>query len=122
MTKKKEKVLFHTRNKHGIRMARCCMTCAYKVITEQNKLRFCMLDQLTHRRCHMCHDWQMNAQMQGAGTSGGRIKRREYLMFVLAIRCEEQEEADAGKEIVPKDVREIRAEFESKYGSVFWDF
>ena len=87
MTKKIEKVLFHTRNKHDIRMARCCMSCAYKVITEQNKLRFCMLDQLTHRRCHMCHDWQMNAQMQGAGTSGGRIKRREYLMYALAIRC-----------------------------------
>ncbi len=122
MKKEKEKVLFHTRNKHGIRMARCCMTCAYKVITEQNKLRFCMLDQLTHRRCHMCHDWQMSRSMEGAGTSGGKIKRREYLMFALEIRCEEQEEADAGKEIVPKDVREIRAEFENMHGCVFGDF
>lgn len=119
MTKKIEKVLFHTRNKHDIRMARCCMSCAYKVITEQNKLRFCMLDQLTHRRCHMCHDWQMNAQMQGAGTSGGRIKRREYLMYALAIRCEEQEEADAGEEIEPKSIEEIRKEFENLYGSIF---
>jgi hypothetical protein len=60
--------------------------------------------------------------MEGAGTSGGKIKRREYLMFALEIRCEEQEEADAGKEIVPKDVREIRAEFENMHGCVFGDF
>ena len=127
MTKKKEKVLFHTRNKHGIRMARCCMSCAYKEQTELKNIRFCTLDNQTHRRCHMCHDWQMSRSMEGAGTSGGRIKRREYLMYALEIRCEEQEsltptlskgEGDFmnGK---CKSLEEIRAEFESKYGSVF---
>ena len=61
----------------------------------------------------------MSRSMKGAGTSGGKIKRREYLMYALEIRCEEQEEVDAGKEIVPKGIEEIRAEFESKYGSVY---
>lgn len=119
MGTKKENVVFHTRNKHGVRIARCCMTCAYKVITEQNKLRFCMLDQLTHRRCHMCHDWQMSAQMQGAGTSGGRIKRREYLKFLATTRCEEQWAMENGEEIEPKSIEEIRKEFENLYGSIF---
>lgn len=122
MGTKKENVVFHTRNKHGVRIARCCMSCAFKEESELKTIRVCSLDKLPHHRCHMCRDWQASQTMEGAGTSGGRIKRREYLMFVLAIRCEEQEEADAGKEIVPKDVREIRAEFENMHGSVFWDF
>lgn len=131
MTKKKKEVLFHTRNKHGIRMARCCMSCAFKEETEQKRIRVCFLDKLPHRRCHMCHDWQMSRTMEGAGTSGGRIKRREYLMFALAIRCEEQEsltpnpspkgEGDFMSEKC-KSVEEIRAEFEKEYGSIYVDF
>lgn len=119
MTKKKEKVLFHTRNKHGIRMARCCMSCAYKVETEFMATRICSLDKLEHNRCHICHDWQMSAQMQGAGTSGGRIKRREYLKFLATTRCEEQWAMKNGEEIEPKSIEEIRKEFENLYGSIF---
>ena len=122
MTKKKEKVLFHTRNKHGIRMARCCMSCAYKEETELKTRRVCALDKVVHHLCHMCHDWEMSRSMQGAGTSGGKIKRREYLMFALEIRYEEQLAEEKGEALEPKSIEAIRAEFESKYGSVYWDF
>ena len=129
MTKKKEKVLFHTRNKHGIRMARCCMSCAFKEESELKTIRVCSLDKLPHHRCHMCRDWQASQTMQGAGTSGGRIKRREYLMYALAIRCEEQEsltptlskgEGDFMNEKY-KSVEEIRAAFEKEHGNVFYN-
>ena len=78
-----------------------------------------MLDQLTHRRCHMCHDWQMSQAMKGAGTSGGKIKRREYLMFALEIRYEEQEAEDNQLPVVAKSIEEIRSEYENQYGSIF---
>jgi hypothetical protein len=57
--------------------------------------------------------------MKGAGTSGGKIKRREYLMYALEIRCEEQLAEEKGETVELKSIEAIRAEFESKYGSVY---
>ena len=117
----KEKVVFHTRNSRAIRMARCCMSCAHKEETEMKTIRVCSLDKVVHHRHHMCHDWQFSCTMQAAGTSGGRIKRREYLMFALAIRLEEQEAEEKGQEVVPKTIEEIRAAYEKEHGSIFLD-
>jgi hypothetical protein len=64
----------------------------------------------------------MNGSMQGVGTSGGRIKRREYLMYVLAIRLEEQLAEEKQQLVAPKSVEEIRAEFEREHGSIYMDF
>ena len=122
MGKRKQKVVFHTRNKHGIRMARCCMSCAHKEETELMTKRVCALDKVTHHRCHMCHDWEMSAQMQGAGTSGGRIKRREYLMYALDIRLQEQDAEENLLPVVPKSIEEIRAAFEKEHGSIYINF
>ena len=119
MSKKKKNVVFHTRNKHGVRMARCCMSCAFKEETELKTIRVCSLDEFPHHRCHMCRDWQMSRTMEGAGTSGGRIKRREYLMFALSVRYEEQLAEENGQEIVPKSIEEIRREYENQYGSIY---
>lgn len=119
MGTKKENVVFHTRNKHGVRIARCCMSCAFKEESELKTIRVCSLDKLPHHRYHMCRDWQASQTMEGAGTSGGRIKRREYLMYVLAIRYEEQLAEEKGQEIVPRSVEEIRDAFEQEHGSVF---
>ena len=116
----KDKVILHVRNRHGIRMGRCCMSCAYKMCTKEQKLRRCALDGIVHRRCHVCHDWEMSRTMQGAGASGGLIKKREYLMYVLAIRVEEQEQ-EIEKEFC-KSVEEIREEFEKKCGSIYIRF
>lgn len=124
MSRKKRKkiIVFHTRNSHGIRMARCCMSCAYREETELKTQRTCALDKVEHHRYHMCRDWEMNGSMQGVGTSGGRIKRREYLMYVLAIRLEEQLAEEKQQLVTPKSVEEIRAEFEREHGSIYMDF
>lgn len=70
----KDKVILHIRNRHGIRMARCCMSCAYKEYTRTTKLRLCILDGIVHRRCHVCHDWEMSLAMQAAGNSTGVVR------------------------------------------------
>ena len=122
MGRRKKIVVFHTRNKHGIRMARCCMSCAYREETELMTERVCALDKVKHRRYHMCRDWEMNRTMQAVGTSGGRIKRREYLMYVLSVRLKEQEAEDMQLPVEPKTIEEMRAAFEKEHGSIFVDF
>ena len=75
--------LFHTRNKHGIRMARCCMSCAHKEESELMTLRVCSLDKVKHSRYHMCHDWQMSPTMQRAGLSGGIVRDKVTKQVLL---------------------------------------
>ena len=52
----------------------------------------------------------------------GKVKRREYLMYLAEIRQEEKSRHAAGCRIEPKTVEEIRAEFEAKHGSIYEDF
>jgi len=62
-----ELAVLHVRNKHGIRVARCCMSCAYKECTERMRLRLCTLDNMMHRRHHVCKEWKMNRTLERAG-------------------------------------------------------
>jgi hypothetical protein len=55
----------------------------------------------------------MNMQQRMAGLGHGKVKCREYLMYVLKVRESEDPEA------TPKSVQDIRQEFEEKYGSIF---
>ena len=57
------------------------------------------------------------------GRSGwGRVKRREYLMFLVAIREEEHQAQMLGLKIKPKSIEEVRQEFEKEHGSIYMDF
>jgi hypothetical protein len=57
------------------------------------------------------------------GRSGwGRVKRREYLMFLVAIREEEHQAQMLGLTIKPKSIEEVRQEFEKEHGSIYMDF
>ena len=49
----------------------------------------------------------------------GRVKRREYLMYLAEIRKEEKYRHAAGCRIEPKPIEEIRAEFEAQHGSIY---
>ena len=49
----------------------------------------------------------------------GKVKRREYLMYLAEIRKEEKSRHAAGCRIEPKTVEEIRAEYEAKHGSIY---
>ena len=47
------------------------------------------------------------------------IKRKEYLKYLADTRDREFQMKDAGCRVVHKSIKEIRDEFESKYGSIF---
>ena len=48
------------------------------------------------------------------------IKRKEYLQYLADTRDHEFQMKDAGIRVVHKSIKEIRAEFESKFGSIFY--
>ena len=48
------------------------------------------------------------------------IKRKEYLQYLADTRDREFQMKDAGIRVVHKSIKEIRAEFESKFGSIYY--
>ena len=71
---------------------------------------------------HVCDQWQMDYNTSQAGVCRGRVHKKEYLMFALAIRLEEGVEALRAKkqgkpEPEPRPIESIRLEYEKDYGS-----
>jgi hypothetical protein len=57
--------------------------------------------------------------MQAAGSGGGKVKKKAYLKYVLAVR-EDESLADQLKVQLPhKTLTEIRQDFEAKNGSIY---
>ena len=52
----------------------------------------------------------------------GRIKRREYLMFLVETRDMEHQARQRNLHVRKKRLREIRAAFEAEHGSIYMDF
>ena len=48
------------------------------------------------------------------------IKRKEYLQYLSDTRDREFRMKDAGYQVVHKSIKEIRDEFELKFGSIFY--
>ena len=54
------------------------------------------------------------------GRSGwGRVKRREYLQYLVSVRDEEHQARMLGLTIKPKSIEVVRAEFEKQFGSIY---
>jgi hypothetical protein len=54
-----------------------------------------------------------------AGFARGRVKRIEYLKYLVAERELESLAEQNGLTIEPKSIEQIRAEFEKEYGSIY---
>lgn len=49
----------------------------------------------------------------------GQIKCKQYLYYLMNTRCAEFNLRDHGGRVVHKSIEEIRAEYESKFGSIY---
>ena len=49
----------------------------------------------------------------------GKVKKKEYLMFLVEERETEATARMNGLNILPKSIEEIRAAFEREHGSIF---
>ena len=107
------------RNCFGIEVTKCCASCAHKDLTRGVTLRRCIRHQKDVRADDVCNDWTVSVQLKMAGRSQGRVKRREYLMYLVATREEESLALQRGLTIEAKSIAQIRAEFEREHGSIY---
>ena len=61
----------------------------------------------------------MSKLMELAGSTQGRVKRHEYLMFVLKVREAEITAEEQGQQVEVKTIEEIREVFEQEHGSIY---
>ncbi len=107
-----------TLNDFGVRIKKCCASCEWKVETRLQTKRCCTKLKKDVSPCDCCKCWKMSQQMMEVRKSVGQIKRREYQLFLLQIREREMKEGvEEGR-----DVMDIRAEYESQYGSIYMNF
>ena len=107
------------KNVFCIKVKKCCMSCAYKDFTRHISKRQCTaLDKLV-AHTHVCPKWAMSQQQRMAGFAKGKVKRKEYLMYVLSVREEESLAQQRGLKIKIKSIETIREEFEEQYGSIY---
>ena len=105
------------RNQHGIEIRKCCASCQHKC-TDTDGRRICGLMQIVVEQKFDCPKWELTEGQQNAGRSGGKVKRREYLMFVFETRMQEQEAIEAGM-MLPTEVAtldSLRKRFEEMTG------
>ena len=107
------------RNSHGIEVKECCASCKFKDLTRLVLARYCAQHQKKVKPRECCEQWEMSEQMQAAGTSGGKVKKKAYLKYVLEVRADESLADQLGIKFPHKSIEQIRRDFEEKNGSIF---
>lgn len=106
-------------NGYGIRVMKACMTCAHKDCLRLSKSRMCALHRKRVSRYGLCDQWKMNPQMKAAGSGEGRVKRVEYLRYVMRVRQQESMARQRGLTVVHRSIETIREMYEKTFGSVY---
>ncbi|MBR6036216.1 MAG: hypothetical protein IKP41_04605, partial [Bacteroidaceae bacterium] len=99
---------------------KCCLTCKNRCEDCEN-CQMCRLLGVKVAAKDLCSSWKMAECYQQVGRNKGKIKKKEYLMFVLAQREEEAEAIEQGilMEEDCKTAEELRAMFEEGFGSIY---
>lgn len=108
------------RNAFGIVIKQCCASCAHKDMMKASPNRYCTEHEQIVKACHVCSLWQMSNQMKAAGMSRGRVKRKEYLRYLVNVRQEEMIARQIGLTITVKSIEQIRLDYEKEFGSIYY--
>ena len=108
-------------NPCGLRVKKCCASCRFKDVEEDGSRACPIIDEYV-KSDHVCEHWEMDYNTSQAGVCRGRIHKKEYLMFALAIRLGEGAEALRAKKKgepapEPRSIESIRREYEEDYGT-----
>ena len=121
MTKKLKKELLATfaENAYEISVKRCCASCESMGPSEKLSYRKCLKHLCLVKAHNVCADWEMNKPSQKAGASEGKVKCREYLMYVLEVREREHLAEKQGNRVTRLSIGEIRQQFEEEHGTIY---
>ena len=107
------------RNAFGCCIRKCCASCKNRKLLRTVSQRMCTKHEMEVRSDYVCSLWAMSQQMKAAGCSRGKVKRKEYLLYVFTTRRREMKAEQRGETVVEKSIAELRSEFEEQYGSIY---
>lgn len=105
----KEKVKM--KNKYGIEIVACCASCLHKHAGTEHS-RICDAGEGVVSPKHLCIKYEMHDRLQEAGKGGGRVKKKDYLDFLLNYEQPEDEKLRI-------KLSQQRAEYMEKYGNIY---
>ena len=107
------------RNIYGILINRCCASCKFKDLTRLMTSRYCLQHHKSVKPKGCCKQWAISDQLEAAGSGRGKVKRREYLRYLLEVRSDESLADQLGIHAPHKTIDQIRQEFETNHGSIY---
>lgn len=110
----------YCRNAFGIEVKKCCASCAHKDLTRAVTKRYCTEHEQGVNPCNVCSLWRMSAQLKVAGMTSGRVKRKEYLTYLVSVREEEAIARQNGLTVTAKSIEQIKVGFEKEFGSIYY--
>ena len=108
------------RNKYGVKIIKWCASCDAKVITTTGTCRMCSLDSKEVKPYDGCSNWQLSKGLEEAGSAKGGVKRKAYFYYLQEVRDGEATARSLGLRIPAKSIEEVRAEYETKCGSIYY--
>ena len=108
-------------NGHGVRIKVCCASCHFKEYTASG--RVCSLRKRQVGSSDLCGEWVLSEGLKNAGRGGGRVKKLEFLLYVLDRTNEElvrEKRASVLNQVYrAKTLAEIEEEWTKVNGSIY---
>lgn len=113
----KRKRITRFKNARGIKILRCCASCAHKEVDGDGR-RICHALMLIVPNNLKCRKWALKKAYLSAGNGGGKVKCLEYLMYVRDKRLVEQDLIEQGVITLAQQMtcRELRRRFNKETG------
>lgn len=108
-------------NQYGVKIVKCCASCKKRVL--DNRIRICMAGEGGVPASYLCNNWVMNPNLEKAGKGDGKVKKYDYLLYVL-----KQFEDDEAKAIAAstarlfykrKSLADIREEYMKHHDTIY---
>jgi len=89
------------KNKYNINIVMCCASCRHHMVKGEDNVRMCKKYHMANESDYLCTSgWEMDPSLDNAGKGGGKVKRGEYLRYVLnkgILNAEEWEKEHGSK-------------------------
>lgn len=108
------------KNQCGIEIRKSCSTCMHRC-EDGDGCQICKLTGANVTGADLCSGWKMAEGYQHVGRKKGKIKKKEYLMFVQMQREQEDKAIEQGIlfEEDCKTSEELRTLYEEEFGNIY---
>ena len=77
-----DKVKQFVKNKRGITIVKCCMSCKHRDCGSDDKTRYCKKYDAFFSKHNLCKfGWELDPNLENAGIGGGRVQSKDYIDY-----------------------------------------